>query len=257
MVNGSSETRGNKLLIWAGKGNHRELFFDDAHVFETQTREWTRNLSQHAAHSGDSIPSSRWKTFASYSSALGGALVFGGSTRPHQYFNDLWLLKLQSNASSSNGKPNDEVVWEKAQIEPSSTLTLNGRNYNMDSDEPGPVPIARRAFGAALLPSNIKGKQTLAVALGRDERWLSIILLHSFFLFHYTMHVCNHRFFHFLRHRGQLLEDTWLGEIDWPKVRWRKVWEAGMTPPEATHGTEGVKPPPRRGHATVYIENNY
>lgn len=138
-----------ELVVWAGKGNHRDSIFDDMHKFDLSSRRWAR-VRQHDSRSsgsgGDSLPRDRWKVFAEYSSGLGGAVVFGGSTRPHAYFSDAWLLRTEPGSRSA--------TWQEACVP-------QGAREGVD------YPVGRRAFGAALLNGS-SSQPRLAVALGRD-----------------------------------------------------------------------------------------
>ena len=166
------ELDARKLVIWAGKGKGRDTIYESSYSLNLKTLEWSGPLMECKADDNEQIPNSkefpgfslrvkpscqtpirRWKTFAVYSLPLGGILSWGGSTRPHMYFNDLWLMK-----ASDGGWFDQAIEWERAQI------VKNKHGV-------GHVPVGRRAFGAALLPGNKNGKDgTLAVVFGRDER---------------------------------------------------------------------------------------
>lgn len=157
-----------KLVVWAGKGNHREAIFDNSYSLNLNSLQWSGPLKQCKStedtkgfygvgkSSKCQLPSDRWKTFSAYSDALEGILVWGGSTRPHAYFNDLWLMR------SSKGSWFDKWLnWEQPKLL---------KCHPHDGGTGVLVPTARRAFGATLLPPNAKGKDgTLAVAYGRDH----------------------------------------------------------------------------------------
>lgn len=150
-----SNTRDNgtgTVFIWGGKGNHRQSIFADAHMFDVSRAAWS-TLKQHCrcprqnmfSMPDCSVPSSRWKVFSYYVPGLGAALVFGGSTRPHAYFNDMWLAKLSTKRR--------RVIWEPALVKSKNDC----------------IPVGRRAFGGSVI-QEADAKPSLAIALGRDEK---------------------------------------------------------------------------------------
>ena len=69
---------------------------------------------------------------------------------------------------------------------------------------------------------------------------------------------------HFLICRGKLLEDVWLGHVNWPHVQWSKIWDGHDETQTETNSDDKediskyskppLKPHPRRGNALVYMD---
>lgn len=240
------------VFVYAGKGNHRNLIFDDAYIFDTNSMRWKgpivqfgddlgqllpldsheksasylyrrsslplqnqRDIAKQSLLSIDEIqvgtddetPSDRWKLFSAYVRGANKGIIFGGSTRPHAYFNDVWCFTPP--VINANGSV--FLKWEKT---------------NLTSKSEGP-PIGRRAFGGALI-ENPGQKPILAISLGRDGD-------------------------------GNLLEDVWLGVLDFPSITWKQVWKGAGNDRRTTEQFTRMlssKPLPRRGHAMTYVPDS-